>query len=74
MAATSYPYRGVDGLGPRHMHAPIAHQHHAVGGPGHPLVVSDEEDRLPTGVEAPEQLEHLERAGRVQRAGRLVRE
>ena len=45
-----------------------------VAGGGHVVVVGDEEDRLAAGVQPAEQLEHLEAALGVERAGRLVGE
>ena len=54
--------------------ATVAHAHDALRGVGDRLVVGHEQDRLTLRVQTPEQLEDLEAALRVERAGRLVGE
>ena len=56
------------------MNTPVPHGHDPLGRLGHALVMGDEQDRLPAAMQAPEQLEHLGRARRVERTGGLVRE
>jgi len=54
--------------------AAVLHPHDAPSRVGNALVVCDEQDRLPAGMEPAEQLEHLEPACAIESAGRLVGE
>src|SRR5436309_3902211 len=51
--------------------APVPHADDAAGGVGDLLVVGDEQNGLAARVQAAEELEHLEPAGRVEGAGGL---
>src|SRR6266545_3206960 len=74
-AATSAPQRSHDRRCDRGGHdAAVLHPHDALRRVGHLIVVRDEEDRLPGRVKPAEELEHLEAAGAVERAGWLVGE
>ena len=59
-------------LPPGRLDAAVPHRHDPVGRLGHALVVGHEQDRLAARVQAAEELEHLQPARRVERAGRLV--
>src|SRR5262249_48516584 len=74
-AATSASQRSDDGRSDRGADDPaVSHPHDTLGRLGDAGVVRDEQDRLAAAVKPAKELEHLEPARAVERAGRLVGE